>query len=96
LWAKDASLWRGPNGQKRSVGGNLAWLDLPEQVGAYMNRVSQLAEATKSDGFQDVVFIAMGDSNLAAETLLTTSAEKTIWKSVCFGWHRSGRNSRGR
>jgi transaldolase / glucose-6-phosphate isomerase len=80
LWAKDASLWRGPNGQKRSVGGNLAWLDLSEQVGAYMDRVSQLAEATKSDGFQDMVFIAMGDSNLAAETLLTTSAEKRYGK----------------
>jgi transaldolase / glucose-6-phosphate isomerase len=75
LWAKDATLWPGAEGGKRLVGGNLAWLDLPEQVGAYMERVREFAEATKRDGFQDVVFIAMGDSNLAAETLINTSAK---------------------
>ena len=41
-----------------------------------MERVAQLAAVTKQEGFQDVVFIAMGDSNLAAETLLNTRAEK--------------------
>jgi transaldolase/glucose-6-phosphate isomerase len=76
LWAKDVALWRGPEAQKRSVGGNLAWLDLPDHIGAYMVRVAQLAAATKQEGFQDVVLIAMGDSNLAAETLLNTHAEK--------------------
>lgn len=76
LWAKDATLWRAADGRKPSVGANLAWLDLPEQVGAYMARAREFAEATKHNGFQDVVFIAMGDSNLAAETLLHTSAEK--------------------
>jgi len=40
-----------------------------------MAAVCEFAEAAKRDGFQDVVFIAMGDSNLAAETLLNTSAE---------------------
>jgi transaldolase/glucose-6-phosphate isomerase len=75
LWAKDATLWRLAEGRKRLVGGNLAWLDLPERVGAYMAKVREFAEATIRDGFQDVVFIAMGDSNLAAETLLNTSAE---------------------
>jgi hypothetical protein len=38
LWAKDVTLWQGPEGQKRSVGGNLAWLDLPDHIGAYMER----------------------------------------------------------
>jgi transaldolase/glucose-6-phosphate isomerase len=76
LWAKDATLWRAGERQKRLVGGNLAWLDLPEQVGPYMARVRELAEATKHERFQDIVFIAMGDCNLAAETLLNTSAEK--------------------
>jgi transaldolase/glucose-6-phosphate isomerase len=75
LWAKDATLWREAQGRKGLVGGNLAWLDLPDQVGEYMATVREFAEATKRDGFQDVVFIAMGDSNLAAETLLNTSAE---------------------
>jgi transaldolase / glucose-6-phosphate isomerase len=76
LWAKDATLWRGPKGQKQLVGGNLAWLDLPDQIGPYMARVGELVAATKRDGFQDIVFIAMGDSDLAAETLLHTGAAK--------------------
>jgi transaldolase / glucose-6-phosphate isomerase len=76
LWAKDATLWRGPEGQKQLVGGNLAWLDLPDQIGPYMPRVGELVAATKRDGFQDVVLIAMGDSDLAAETLLHTAAAK--------------------
>ena len=32
LWGKDATLWQGPQGQRQSVGGNLAWLDLPGQI----------------------------------------------------------------
>jgi glucose-6-phosphate isomerase len=80
LWAKDVTLWRGPEGQKRSIDGNLTWLDLPDHIGAYMERVAQLAAATKHEGFQDVVLIAMGDSNLAAETLLNTRAEKRYGK----------------
>lgn len=84
LWAKDVTLWRGPEGQKRSIGGNLTWLDLPDHIGAYMERVAQLAAATKHEGFQDVVLIAMGDSNLAAETLLNTRAEKRYGKD--FSW----------
>ncbi len=76
LWAKDVALWPGPESQKRSIRANLAWLDLPDHIGAYMERVTQLAATTKQEGFQDVVLIAMGDSNLAAETLLNTHAEK--------------------
>ncbi len=58
------------------MGRNLAWLDLPELIGPYMARVRELVTVTRREGFQDVVFIAMGDSNLAAETLLQTAAEK--------------------
>src|SRR5271168_3419945 len=80
LWAKDVTLWRGPEGQKRSIGGNLHWLDLPDQIRAHEVRAAHLAAATKQEGFQDVVLIAMGDSNLAAETLLNTRAEKRYGK----------------
>jgi transaldolase/glucose-6-phosphate isomerase len=76
LWAKDPSLWGTTERDEQSVAANLAWLDLPEQIGAYMARVGQLATKVKHQGFQDVVFIAMGDSNLAAETLLRTTAKK--------------------
>jgi glucose-6-phosphate isomerase len=76
LWGKDATLWQGPQGQRQSVGGNLAWLDLPEQIGPYIERVRELMAAPGREAFQDVVFIAMGDSNLAAQALLQTAAEK--------------------
>jgi transaldolase/glucose-6-phosphate isomerase len=76
LWAKDATLWRGSDGQRQIASRNLAWLDLPERIGPYMTRAANLAAATKRDGLQDVVFIAMGDSNLAADALLHTTLQK--------------------
>jgi glucose-6-phosphate isomerase len=76
LWAKDATLWQGPEGQRQSVGGNLAWLDLPEQIGPYIERFRELMAAPSCEAFQDVVFIAMGDSNLAAQALLQTAPGK--------------------
>ena len=76
LWAKDETLWRGAGGQARLVGENLTWLDLPERVGAYMAKAEELAGVAHAEGLQDVVVIGMGGPNLAAETLLNTSAEK--------------------
>ena len=76
LWAKDANLWRVHEGRKSSVASNLAWLDLPEDVGPYMARMEDLMTTVRRENFQSVVFIAMGDFNLAAEALLRTAAEK--------------------
>ena len=76
LWAKDETLWQGNGGRRRLVGENLAWLDLPERIGKYMAKAGELAPVAQSEGFQDVVLIGMGGPNLAAETLLNTSAEK--------------------
>jgi transaldolase/glucose-6-phosphate isomerase len=69
LWAKDESLWPHTKRQKQLITTNLNWLDLPDQIGPYMMRAAALAATTEREGFRDVVFIAMGDSNLAAETL---------------------------
>jgi transaldolase/glucose-6-phosphate isomerase len=81
LWAKDPSLWPADERQKQNLATNLGWLDLPEQVGPYMARVADLVAVTKRQGFQDVVFVAMGDSNLAAETVAHASTEKR-WRRV--------------
>jgi transaldolase / glucose-6-phosphate isomerase len=69
LWGKDESLWPHANGQKRLVTNNLNWLDLPDQIGPYMMRAAALAATAEREGFRDLVFVAMGDSNLAAETV---------------------------
>jgi transaldolase / glucose-6-phosphate isomerase len=74
LWAKDESLWPYAKGQKQLIASNLSWLDLPDQIGPYMMRGAALAATTEREGFRDLVFIAMGDSNLAAETLAQSSA----------------------
>ena len=74
LWAKDESLWPYAKGQKQLIASNLSWLDLPDQIGPYMMRGAALAATTEHEGFRDLVFIAMGDSNLAAETLAQSSA----------------------
>jgi transaldolase/glucose-6-phosphate isomerase len=69
LWAKDESLWPYAKGQKRLITNNLNWLDLPDQIGPYMIRAAALAATAEREGFRDLVFVAMGDSNLAAETV---------------------------
>ncbi|HEV1995847.1 MAG TPA: hypothetical protein VGR03_16055 [Candidatus Acidoferrum sp.] len=70
LWAKDASLWPAEEFQAASLKSNLRWLDLPGQLGPLMARVAARAAMIEPAGFEDVVFITMGDSNLAAKSIL--------------------------
>jgi glucose-6-phosphate isomerase len=72
LWAKDESLWPHAKVEKRVITSNLNWLDLPDQIGPYMMRAAALAATAEREGFRDLVFVAMGDSNLAAETIAQT------------------------
>ncbi len=76
LWAKDTSLWPSEHYQTESVKGNLRWLDLPGQLGPLLARVVARAAKIEPAGFEDVVFVAMGDSNLAAKSILRLPAAK--------------------
>lgn len=76
LWAKDISLWPAQKYQSESVKNNLAWLDLPANLGPLMARVAARAAQVESAGFEDVVFVSMGGSNLAAETILRLPSAK--------------------
>ncbi len=69
LWAKDETLWPHAKAQKKLITNNLSFLDLPDHIGPYMMRAAALATTVEREGFRDLVFIAMGDSNLAAETV---------------------------
>jgi hypothetical protein len=64
LWAKDLSLWPAKEQKTTSLNSNLTWLDLPEKMGPYMSRVAEFADAVEADGFEDAVFVGLGDSNL--------------------------------
>jgi transaldolase/glucose-6-phosphate isomerase len=84
LWAKDPSLWPAGEGKNQDVNENLSWLgwlDLPDRIGAQMAHVAEFTAAAEAEGFDDVVFVAMGDSNLAAETVLHIPVEKR-WKRI--------------
>lgn len=81
LWAKDLSLWPASEQQSASLSSNLTWLDLPEKMGPYMSRVAEFADAVEADGFQDAVFVGMGDANLAAEVVEHLAIAKR-WKRL--------------
>ncbi len=70
LWAKDPSLWPVEQFQVESLNSNLRWLDLPDQLGPLLARVVARAAMIEPAGLEDVVFVALEDSNLAARSIL--------------------------
>jgi transaldolase/glucose-6-phosphate isomerase len=76
LWAKDTSLWPAESYQTESVKSNLGWLDLPKQLEPLLSRTVARAVKIEPEGFEDVVFVTMGDFNLAAESILRLPAAK--------------------
>ncbi len=74
LWAKDTSLWPAEDYQAESMESNLSWLDLPEQLGPLLARVVARAAKVEPAGFEDLVFVTMGVSSLAAESILRLPA----------------------
>ena len=76
LWAKDTSLWPAEDYQAESMESNLGWLDLPEQLGPLLSRVAARAAKIEPAGFEDVVFVTMGVSSLAAESILRLPAAR--------------------
>lgn len=74
LWMKDASLWPAEGHEAETVKNNLEWTDLPGQVGPLIERVASRASEIEAAGFEDVVFVALGDSNLAAAAVLQLSS----------------------
>jgi glucose-6-phosphate isomerase len=76
LWAKDTSLWPAEDYQAESMESNLGWLDLPEQLGPLLARVAARAAKIAPAGFEDVVFVNMGVSSLAAESILRLPAAR--------------------
>ena len=70
LWVKDPSLWPAKPFQAESLRSNLRWLDLPDHLEPLLNRVVARAAMIEPAGFEDVVFVTMGNSYLAARSVL--------------------------
>jgi hypothetical protein len=66
LWSKDTSLWPVDKPRGGSHQPQLDWLDLPGDLLGYAQRAARTAEEIDQE-FDDVVFVALGSSNLAAE-----------------------------
>ncbi len=76
LWAKDPSLWPAEESKSHDVADNLSWLDLPDRIGPQIAHAVEFTKVAEAEGFDALVFVALGDSNLAAETVLNISVEK--------------------
>jgi transaldolase / glucose-6-phosphate isomerase len=72
LWSRDISLWPVEAGLERSAEANLIWLDLPDHMPGRMEQISRAARTLDQEGIEDIVFIAMGGADLAANTLVQT------------------------
>ena len=81
LWAKDSSLWPADEAQGTWLSTNFSWLDLPQQIGPYMAKVADFANALEAEGLQDVVFVAFGESGVSAETITQLSLPRR-WKRI--------------
>jgi transaldolase / glucose-6-phosphate isomerase len=81
LWARDTSLWPSARRNQQDLAANLAWLDLPGQLGKYMAHAGEFVAQTQAAGFQDVVFIAIGDSNLAMEAV-SRASDEIRWRRI--------------
>jgi hypothetical protein len=88
LWAKDHSLWPAEPFQVESLKNNLRWLDLPGQLPPLLARVVARAAMIEPAGFEDVVFVTMGNSYLAARRRFAL-AERPAWEAnFPLGYHR--------
>ena len=67
LWQRDLSLW--PTHRKTKSAEQLNWLDLPGQLEPAVAQVSHLAGKLSDVGIQDVVFLSVSSSSLAAELI---------------------------
>jgi hypothetical protein len=79
LWNRDTSLWPAGENKNKSITSNLSWLDLPAHIGSQMAPLVRLGDAIVAEGFQHAVFVALGDSNLAAQSIIDLPIEKR-WK----------------
>ncbi len=67
LWQRDASLWTGSDEANW-----LGWLGITQDQIAHSQKLRQLADEVKSEGFTGVLLLGMGGSSLCPEVLRMT------------------------
>jgi len=76
LWAGDVSLWSADGKVNETFKEKLRWLRLPDNLGPYMERAVAGAGKLQQEGLDEIVFVAMGRSNFAVETVVRQSGAK--------------------
>jgi transaldolase/glucose-6-phosphate isomerase len=71
LWERDSSLWPADEHELDLIKNNLCWLDLPDTVPQYISAVVSKCRAAQGEGFDHLVFVGMGASNLAGAAVLS-------------------------
>jgi transaldolase/glucose-6-phosphate isomerase len=69
LWQRDLSLWPTYRTKKGGAAEQLNWLDLPGQLEPTVAQVAALASKLSGVGIQDVIFLSVSSSSLAAELI---------------------------
>ncbi|ARV62782.1 transaldolase [Nostocales cyanobacterium HT-58-2] len=67
LWAENASLWTDTD-ENRWLG----WLGITEDQLAHIDRLKELAQEVKSEGFSHILLLGMGGSSLCPEVMKLT------------------------
>jgi hypothetical protein len=70
FWSKDATIWPADHSGQALIQTSLAWLDFPETLEPLFRALPVAAEHSLEDGLLDWVFLALGNSSLAARSLL--------------------------
>lgn len=69
IWAHDYTVWKpGP----KEIANRLGWLDIANRMQDIMPRLTGLADAVRSQGYNQAVLLGMGGSSLAPEVFRKT------------------------
>jgi transaldolase/glucose-6-phosphate isomerase len=73
LWAKDVSLWGGPDVPE--IGNRLGWLTVSGELLEQLADLRDLVAGVRADGFTDAVLLGMGGSSLGPEVVRRSFGE---------------------
>jgi len=69
IWSKDYTVWKPDPAE---ISNRLGWLESPRFMSNSINRMQQLTDELRADGFTHALLLGMGGSSLAPEVLRKT------------------------
>jgi glucose-6-phosphate isomerase len=72
IWAKQPGLWKDDPEHARIIANRLGWISVLDSMSAEASALQDLAREINDSGANDIVFLGMGGSSLAAEVFSQT------------------------